>query len=133
GMGAAKWGGGNEAVPLAVRVENELADRAQSDGVAGALSGVTPGSGARRKKAEPQRAQNDHSQGQARAQNDQHGTVKKSCPRLDRGLDLASFLVAHDVLLARLRYRNVNAGQWRRFLRIAASQRSGGKAGRHCV
>ena len=58
------------------------------------------------------RAQYDHSQGQAHAQDDQHGTVKKSCPRLDRGLNFASFFVAHLLLLARPHNCNVNAGRW---------------------
>src|SRR5262249_49063053 len=36
-----EWDGGNERGPLAGRVETELTDRAESDGVAGALSGVS--------------------------------------------------------------------------------------------
>src|SRR5262249_36503657 len=71
--------------------------------------------------------------GQGRAENGQPGTVKKSCPRLDRGLDLASFFVAHVLLLARLHACIVNAGRWGRFpshRRIAARS---GVAGRRCA
>src|SRR5262249_22933474 len=69
------------------------------------------GSRARREEAEPQRAENDSRQCQAHAQDDEHGTIQESRPRLDAGLDFSSGLVAHSLLLARFNAARVNAGQ----------------------